>query len=362
MSKLFIIAGHGAGDPGAVGGGCTEADLVRRLADRMRAIGGSDVQVGDTSVNWYKSDYISKGMCPKVVPVIELHMDSGGAGAKGGHVIINSTFAPDAYDEALADFITGFFPGRSVRISKRSDLANPKRAAKMGVNYRLVECGFVSDDGDRGKFLSQMDDLARGLLGAFGISSSPAQPVEPEEPVAELPEALRGFSDVEPGAWYVDGLAEAVEAGIIKGYGNGKLGPTDSLTRGQAVCLIANAEEAELEHPFDDVVASPYYYDAVAWAKESGIVSGSGGEFRPDDPCTREALCVMLHNLANNPEPVGEPTGYTDWGSVSEWARKAVAWAVESGIVSGSGGRLRPGDPATRAEAAIMVMRFERED
>lgn len=360
MSKLFIIAGHGAGDPGAVGGGCTEADLVRRLADRMEAIGGADVQVGDTSVNWYKSDYISKGMCPKGVPVIELHMDSGAYGAKGGHVIINSTFAPDAYDEALADFITGFFPGRSVRISKRSDLANPKRAAKMGVNYRLVECGFVSDAGDRGKFLSQMDDLAKGLLGAFGIEGDGGA-VAPM-PSVEMPDALSGFSDVDPSAWYVDGLAEAVEARIIKGYGNGKIGPTDQVTRGQAVCIIANAEDAKLESPFDDVVASPYYYEAVEWAKEGGIVNGSGGEFRPDDPCTREALCTMLHNLANNPEPVGEPTGYTDWGSVSEWARKAVAWAVEGGIVSGSCGRLRPGDPATRAEAAIIVMRFEKED
>ena len=171
MAKLFVIAGHGAGDPGACSGGYSEADLVRRLASRLKALGGSDVQVGNTNVNWYASNYIGRGHCPKGVPVIELHMDSASASAKGGHVIIKKGFVADAYDNALANFISSFFPGRSNKIVGRSDLANPKRAASMGVNYRLVECGFISNSGDRSKFINQMDDLARGILSAFGISS-----------------------------------------------------------------------------------------------------------------------------------------------------------------------------------------------
>lgn len=361
MSKIFIICGHGAGDSGAVGGGCTEADLVRRLAARMRAIGGDAVQVGDTSRNWYAEALISKGWCPKGVPVIELHMDSGPAGAKGGHVIIKKGLTPDAYDRAIESFIKGFFPGRSITMSERSDLANPNRASVMGVNYRLVECGFISDSVDRGKFLSQMDDLARGLLSAFGIKEAADVPAPMPEVTAPLPEALRGFTDVDPSAWYVEDLAKAVDCGIINGYGGGRLGPDDKLTRGQAVCLIANAENVEFEHPFSDVKATPYYYDAVAWAEEAGVVSGHGGEFRPDDACTRAELCAMLHNLADSPEPNGEPAGYQDWAEVPEWAKKAVAWAVESGIMGGSGGRLRPNDAATRAEAAIILLRFEEE-
>ena len=171
MAKVFVICGHGAGDSGAVGGGYTEADLVRRLASRMRALGGSAVQVGDTSRNWYAEALISKGMCPKGVPVVELHMDSAAAGARGGHVIIRKGLEADAYDRALESFIKGFFPGRSVTLSERSDLANPNRAKAMGVNYRLVECGFISDYHDRAKFINQMDDLARGILSAFGIKS-----------------------------------------------------------------------------------------------------------------------------------------------------------------------------------------------
>lgn len=172
MAKLFVIAGHGAGDPGACSGGYTEADLVRKLASRMKALGGSNVEVGDTSVNWYASDYISKGKCPSGVPVIELHMDSASASARGGHVIIKSGYSADSYDNALAKFISSMFPGRPNTIVGRSDLANPNRAARMGVNYRLLECCFISNSSDRSKFISQMDNVALGILNAFGISGS----------------------------------------------------------------------------------------------------------------------------------------------------------------------------------------------
>lgn len=171
MAKLFIIAGHGGNpyDTGACSGGYSEAYLVRKLASRLKALGGSDVQIGDTSINWYKSNYIGKGKCPKGVPVLELHMDSASASAKGGHVIIKKGFKADKYDTALANFIGGMFPGRSKKIVGRSDLANVNRAANMGVNYRLLECCFISNSGDRSKFINQMDDVAKGILSAFEI-------------------------------------------------------------------------------------------------------------------------------------------------------------------------------------------------
>lgn len=171
MAKLFIIAGHGGNpyDPGACSGGYSEADLVRKLASRLKVLGGSDVQIGDTSINWYKSNYIGKGKCPKGVPVLELHMDSASASAKGGHVIIKKGFKADKYDTALAKFIGGMFHGRSKKIVSRSDLANVNRAANMGVNYRLLECRFISNSGDRSKFIKQMDELAKGILAAFDI-------------------------------------------------------------------------------------------------------------------------------------------------------------------------------------------------
>ena len=72
------------------------------------------------------------------------------------------------------------FPGRSEKIQKRSNLANVNRAARMGVNYRLLECCFISNESDRTKFINEMDKLADGILAAFGIgsngSSTPSTP------------------------------------------------------------------------------------------------------------------------------------------------------------------------------------------
>lgn len=194
-TKVFVICGHGAGDPGACAGGRTEADLVRRLAGRMRALGGSAVEVGDTSVNWYDSNYISKGRCPKGVPAVELHMDSAAASAKGGHVEIKKGFEPDAIDEALGEFITGMFPGRADAggIRRRSDLANLNRAASAGVNYRLLECCFISNQSDRERFIDQMDDLARGILGAFGVEAGGSAGTAAGDPSQGATEPQEGY-------------------------------------------------------------------------------------------------------------------------------------------------------------------------
>lgn len=172
MAHLFVIAGHGAGDPGAVGNGYTEAERVRALANRIKALGGDNVTLGDTSRDWYADNGISSLSMDKSWQIIELHMDSASASARGGHVIIKSGFSPDTYDTALANFIGGILPGRSNLIVGRSDLANPNRAAAKGYSYRLVEFGFITNSTDVNIFNTKMDDIARGVLNCFGIGSS----------------------------------------------------------------------------------------------------------------------------------------------------------------------------------------------
>lgn len=172
MAHIFVIAGHGHGDSGATGGGYTEAERVRALASKIQQYGGNNVTVGDTSRNWYADNGISSLNISKSWQIIELHMDSASASARGGHVIIKSGYNPDKYDKALAEFISGILPGRSQTIVKRSDLANPKRAAAKGYPYRLLECGFISNATDRSIFNSRIDDIAKGILKAFDIPVS----------------------------------------------------------------------------------------------------------------------------------------------------------------------------------------------
>ena len=172
MTHIFVIAGHGAGDPGASGNGYTEAERVRALAAKIKAYGGDAVTVGDTSRNWYADNGISTLSISKSWQIIELHMDSASASARGGHVIINSGFEPDKYDTALAAFISGILPGRAQTIVKRNDLANPKRAAAKGYPYRLLECGFISNTQDVKIFNGKTDEIAKGILNVFGIGTS----------------------------------------------------------------------------------------------------------------------------------------------------------------------------------------------
>ena len=179
MGKLYIICGHGAGDPGACAGGYTEAALVRKLGKRIKALGGSQVVLLDVTRNWYADGGIGKLKLADGNSLMELHLDSATASAKGGHVIIKSGFSADKYDKAIAAFLADYFPGRSNIIVKRSDLANVNKAAARGLNYRLVEVCFISNKADRTKLIKNMDAVATGLLKSFGIASKKAASAKP---------------------------------------------------------------------------------------------------------------------------------------------------------------------------------------
>ena len=172
MEKLYVICGHGAGDPGACGNGYQEAERVRVLGARIKALGGDNVMLGDVNRNYYADNGISKLNISKDYQIIELHMDSAAASARGAHVIIYGGFNADAYDKALAKFLSGMFPGRANTIVGRNDLANPARAASKGYGYRLVECGFISNATDVSIFNANIDNIAKGILECFGIKAS----------------------------------------------------------------------------------------------------------------------------------------------------------------------------------------------
>ena len=170
-NKLFVIPGHGAGDSGAVGNGYKEAERVRALATKVKEYGGDNVILSDFNLNSYRSNIIGKCQVPNDCLILELHIDSSkNTKARGGHVIINANFKADEYDEALAKMISTIFPGRAKTIVGRTDLANVRRAAEKGYNYRLLECCFISNTEDIKKFNAEMDKLAKEILGCFKIS------------------------------------------------------------------------------------------------------------------------------------------------------------------------------------------------
>jgi len=144
---------------------------------------------------------------------------------------------------------------------------------------------------------------------------------------------------------------------------------TESYPAGlQRCCSRLSALRGELnaaDASFTDVAGDSWYAPFVRWGYAQGVTAGMGdGSFAPEQSVTRQQLLVMLHSFARQYLKL-EPTGaadlsiYGDGGQVADWARDAVSWAVSAGLIVPSGeGTLRPADPASRAEVAVILMKF----
>lgn len=184
--KLYVVTGHGGSDPGAGGylDGVRydEAERVRALARRIKELGGDAVMLSPQELDPYANSGLLLWDIPFGAAVVELHMDSSASNARGAHVIYKAGLAPDRFDYELARRISEAFPGRASTLVGRGDLKNVNQAAARGLNYRLVENGFISNEGDLRRFNASIDKLARLYLEVFGIDV-------PDTPVAPVPEA-----------------------------------------------------------------------------------------------------------------------------------------------------------------------------
>ena len=135
----------------------------------------------------------------------------------------------------------------------------------------------------------------------------------------------------------------------------------------QVLYRIADAPAVDTDIPFADVAPGSWYYDAICWAYDYGIVRGvTEDEFRPDAPITREQMATMLFNYSSrhgaaDSSTYGSLSGFDDAGSVSKFARTPMKWAVGTGIIQGvSDSELCPKSIATRAQAAAILVRLSK--
>ena len=143
----------------------------------------------------------------------------------------------------------------------------------------------------------------------------------------------------------------------LKDKGNGKY--TFTMPAGKVEVKAVFAKEVKTS-PFGDVSTDAYYYKAVQWAQEKGITDGiSSNLFGPKQPCTRSQIVTFLWRAAGSPEPKGAASGMTDVVPGSYYA-KAVAWAVENGITTGTAeGTFSPDATCTRAQAVTFLARAQ---
>ena len=178
------------------------------------------------------------------------------------------------------------------------------------------------------RFYIKIDSQA-AQSGSEDTGETGEQPEQPEQPAAP------SFTDVADSAWYAKSVAWAVENGITGGTGENTFSPAKTCTTAEILTFLwraAGSPEPAGENPFTDVPDGAYYLKPALWAYEQGLVSGT--QLLGDTPCTRASTMVFLWKLAGS--PASEPSDFTDVDSGADYAQ-AVAWAVEHGITSGTG-------------------------
>ena len=183
-----------------------------------------------------------------------------------------------------------------------------------------------------------------------------------------------------PGTWAHAGLDYCIYSGYINGLSATTVDPSGTCTRAQLVCIlyriqgepkvVEGYELAKLRAPFDDVPRGQWYTNAILWAKLTGIVNGtSATTFDPSGQITREQLAAILYRYTAKyaPDATGNAASlaaYPDAGSVSAYARDAMAWAVGNGLIKGlphdKTDYLEPGGSTTRAQVATILMRYKQ--
>ena len=178
------------------------------------------------------------------------------------------------------------------------------------------------------------------------------------------------FTDVAENAWYAEAVRYVYKHGLMDGTSVNTFDPDATTSRAMIATILwrmAGSPVVGGDIGFSDVANGQWYSEAIRWAATEGIVDGyDNGKFGPNDPITREQFAAMLWRYAKSEGydvSVGENSNilsYTDAADVSEYAIPAIQWACGTGIINGTGdgSTLSPQDAATRAQAAMMLMRF----
>lgn len=159
---------------------------------------------------------------------------------------------------------------------------------------------------------------------------------DPSTSVADI------FDDIQPGAWYEDAVQFAYDEGIMTGTSKTTFEPNTTTTRGMIVSILHRLEGNPVvtEEAFSDVSADDWYGKAVAWASSEGIVGGYGdGTFQPNKAITREEMASILYRYAQYKDQDvsarADLTKYTDADQVGAWAEEVMQWANAEGLING---------------------------
>lgn len=176
------------------------------------------------------------------------------------------------------------------------------------------------------------------------------------------------FTDIDD-HWAEGDIIAAYNAGLVNGTGDGTtFSPDTNLNRAMFATLLyrlAGEPSVSGTHPFTDVPSGQYYSNAVLWAYQNNVITGTGDgtTFSPNDIVTREQMVTMLYRYAKfagvDTSASASLASFPDHAAVSTWAEAGMKWAVAEGIIQGgSDGKLLPQGYTNRAQAATVLVRF----
>lgn len=231
---------------------------------------------------------------------------------------------------------------------------------ERGSSYSVASPVIDGYTADRAEVSGTMtDDLTVTVTYAADTSIN-----EPDVPLSELP---LPFTDVALGTWFREPVAYVYINNLMSGLGETTFGPDDLTSRSMIVTILHRLDEepsVDSAADFSDVLAGSWYQNAVNWGTSVGIIGGYGdGRFGPDDSVTREQLVAILYRYAQmkgyDVSGKSDYSRFVDADAVSSYAADAMSWAVSSGLITGtSDTTLSPDGTASRAQVAMIMMRF----
>ena len=193
---------------------------------------------------------------------------------------------------------------------------------------------------------------ATAKLGTASSTNNTFKPGQGGQPNQNGSQATVGsFKDVPQNSWFASAVQYVTSSSLMNGTSDTAFSPNATMSRGMLMTVLARYAGETTDG------GTVWYEKGMSWAKNKGISDGS----RPNASITREQLAAMLYRYAGEPDGAADLSAYTDAGSVSAYAEKAVQWCVKNGILTGkTSSTLAPKATATRAECAAMLQRFAK--
>lgn len=327
--------------------GSTQLELPKEAAEALLTSGVSAVtvetSVGSLTFDKKSLEAIGKGLSGDVsisiAAVSQSVLPAAAQAAVGSRPVFD--FTVNAGGVNISDFGGGMV---KVNIPYQP-------SANEDVNAIVIY--YIADDGSLTLVPNAVYDAASGTV-TFGVKHFSKYGV-----------GYRKVSFGDVSGWSEPYVTYLASRGVVSGVAEDRFAPKREVTRAEMAALLAKLEGIDTAgykgSSFTDVAASAWHAPYIQWAMEAGIVSGSGGKYRPADTITREELAVMIYRYAayaglELPAAGAQYASFADSSQISGWAADAVRALQQAGIISGtSGNRFNPQGTATREEAAKMI-------